>query len=102
MKTGGNMKHLHVIFFIAFLAITNSVYSDQTEFDDCILEHLRGAKLDVATHVIKQACNENYKNSNITSDKKRAYNNCLLEHLVGVENLQAVMDIKAACSSKHK
>jgi len=96
------MKHLLVIIFICFLTILKSASAGQAEYDDCILEYLKNAKLDVAIHLIKQACEENYKNPSFTSEKKRAYNNCLLEHLVGVESIQAVMDINAACGRKYK
>jgi len=74
----------------------------QAEYDDCILRHLKGAKTDVATHLIKQACEENYRNPGSTTGKKQEYNHCLLEHLVGVESVQAVMEIKSACGRKHK
>lgn len=96
------MKHPRTIIIIFFLAISASGFAGQMEYDDCILKYLKNAKLDIATHIIKQACEENEKNPSFTSDKRRAYNNCLLEHLVGVESLQATMDITAACGSKYK
>ena len=90
------------IFFLFLLTASTSTIAGQAEYDDCILEYLKGAKLDVATHLIKQACDENYKNTSFTSAEQKAYNNCLLEHLPGVESLQAVMNIKSACSNKFK
>ena len=96
------MKHIYTAIIIFGLAVSNSILADQEEYDDCILKYLKGAKLDVATHLIKQACNENYKNPSFTSKKRHAYNNCLLEHLSGIESIQAVMDIKSACGSKYK
>ena len=97
------MKYLRIIMVIYFFTISISTFAGQAEYDDCILKHLKGVKIDIATHTIKQACEQNYKKKpDFTSDKKRAYNNCLLEHLVGVESFQAVMDITAACGRKHK
>lgn len=96
------MKRLREIIIMLFVVIATSPFAGQAEYDNCILEHLKGTKLDIAAHIIKQACEENYKNPSFTSDKKRAYNNCLLEHLVEVESLQAVMDIRSACDSKYK
>ena len=74
----------------------------QAEYDNCILAHLKGAKVDVATHLIKQACSQNYKTKGLGSASQRAYNDCLLQHLPGTENVQAVMEIKSACASKYK
>ena len=96
------MKHSLISFCILGLSVSTPTIAGQAEHDECLLEHLKGAKLDVATHLIRQACDENYKNPSFTSDKKRAYNNCILEHLVGIESIQAVMDIKAVCGRKHK
>lgn len=62
---------------------------------------MKGVKLDIAANMIKQACEENYKNAEFISDRKREYNNCLLEHLVGVESYEAVMKIKNACDNKY-
>ena len=96
------MKYLRITMIIFFLATPASTIAGQAQYDDCILDHLRNSKLDVVTHLIKQACQENYKDPGFTSDKKRAYNNCLLGHLVGVESIQAAMDLRAACDSKYK
>ena len=90
------------ILFTCAVLLSSAAYAGQSEYDDCLLKYLKGAKLDIATHEIKQACEENYRNPSFTSEKKRAYNDCLLEHLVGVESLQAVMEIKSACDSRHQ
>jgi hypothetical protein len=95
------MKHLLITIAIFSLVLSTPVMADQEQYDDCILGHLKGAKLDLATHLIRRACEENYKTSNFTSKKRIAYNNCLLEFLVEVESIQATMEIKAACGRKH-
>ncbi len=93
-----------LLFPVVFMVLSwiHPAIAGQTEYDECILKYLKNAKLDVATHLIKSACNENYKSPNFTAEKRRPYNHCLLEHLTGVESIQAVMEIKAACGSKHK
>jgi len=96
------MKNLRTTLALLILTAGTSGLADQTAYDDCILEHLKGAKLDVAAHLIKQACQANYRSTGFLSDGERAYNDCLLEYLVGVESRQAAMDIKAACGRKHK
>ncbi len=95
------MKHAPIIISILSVMLSVPVLAGQSEYDDCILKHLKGVKLDVAARVIKRACEENYGSPSFTSDKRRAYNNCLLEHLSGVESIQAMMDIKGACYRKH-
>ena len=86
------------------MAMTLSIpaIAGQAEYDDCILQHLKDAKLDDATSLIKRACEENYKDTSFTSDKQRSYNDCILEHLVGVESIRAIIEIKTACSRKNK
>ncbi len=74
------------------------------EFEDCILEHLDHAKLDVASRFIAEACEENYgrgPSKTIMSDERR-YNECLLDHMVGVESVDAVIRIRRACEKKYR
>lgn len=94
------MKHILLTFILLAFFITEPASAGQDEYDDCVLEHLKGAKLDLAAHLIIQACNDNYKRPNYTPKKKLAYNQCLLEHLVGIESIQAAMEIRAACERK--
>jgi len=91
-----------VIMVMALLGMSSSVFADQGKYDDCLLKHLKNAKLDIAAHTIRMACDENYKNSSFTSKKRRAYNECLLKHLPGVESIQAVIGLKSACQSKYQ
>lgn len=90
---------LSMIVFIIFSA---SAIAGQEEYDECILKYLKGAKIDVATHLITQACKENYKSPSFTSDKKKATNKCILENLVGIESIPAAMEIKEVCNRKAK
>lgn len=96
------MKSLLRTLLVFSLALISPAIAGQDEYDDCILEYLKGAKLDLSTHLIRQACEQNYKSSAFTSKKKFAYNACLLDHLVGIESITAVMEIKAACGRKYK
>ena len=87
---------------IVFVLFSTSVSAGQEEYDECILKYLKGAQIDVATHMIMQACRENYKSPAFTSERKKAFNECLLENLVGIESVPAAMEIKAACDRKSK
>jgi len=96
------MKHSLIIIAVFLFAISTPTVAGQLEYDNCILKSLKGAKLDLSTQLIKQACKESHKNPNATSAKKSAYNKCILKHLIGVESFQAVMEIRSSCSSKYK
>lgn len=77
-----------------------SVFEDP-EYDACLLQYLTGAKLDFASQLIRQACDENYRDPAFTSDQDRAYNQCLLDHLQGIESLNAALEIQGACERRH-
>ena len=96
------MHYIQRIFAVTLLGFPALLHAGQVEFDDCMLAHLKDSKHDVATHLIRQACYENYKNPSFTSAKRKAYNACILKHVVGVESFEAVMEINAACSRKHR
>ena len=96
------MCYLQRICSVVLLLLPGLLHAGQSEYDDCLLKHLKNAKQDVATHLIRQACYENYMNPTFTPDKRKAYNNCLLTHLVGVESFDAVMEISSACGRKHQ
>ena len=96
------------IISIAFLChLSLNLYAakkDRFEYEDCLLEHLDHAKLDVASRFIAEACEENYgsgPSKAIFSDERR-YNECLLEHMVGVESVDAVIRIRRACERKYR
>ena len=77
-----------------------SVFEDP-KYDSCLLRHLSGAKLDFASVLIRQACDENYRDPVFTSDQEKAYNECLLDHLRGVESLNAALQIQGACDRRY-
>lgn len=95
------MKTLLSAVFILCFGLSASALDNQEGYDDCVLAHLKGAKIDYATHLIKLACDENYRSANFTSKRRKAYNECILEHLVEVSSMQAIIEIKSACHSKH-
>lgn len=86
----------------ALFLFSMSVYAGQEEYDECILKYLKSAKIDVVTHLIMQACQENYKSPAFTSERKKSYNQCILENLAGVESVPAAMEIKAVCDRKSR
>lgn len=94
------MNILRVLILVMPMLMLGHAHAGQQEYDDCLLKHLKNAKHDIATHMIRQACYGNYYKPSFTSEKRRAYNDCLLEHLVGVESFDAVMEISAACDRK--
>ena len=96
------MKQLYLSSAIICSVFSIQVIAGDLEFNDCILKHMKGAKVDEATYLIEKACHENYREVRFVPEKRRAFNECLLEHLIGVESIQAVSDINAACENKYK
>ena len=96
------MKHLYLSAAVMCSVFSIHALAGDVEFNDCILTHMKGAKVDEATFLIEQACHENYREVRFVSEKRRAFNKCLLEHLIGVESVQAVSDINAACEDIYK
>lgn len=94
-------KYLGLFIFILSLTAATIVYATQDEYNDCILKHLREARNDTATAMIRQACYENYLGFLSPGERRRKYNECLLEYMVGVESFQAIMEIRNACSGKY-
>lgn len=95
------MKRWLAFFVVMFSLSGGATYTGQDEYNDCILQHLKGAKLDAAAGMIRQACYDNYSGPFYPSERMRRYNDCLLEHLVGVESFQAAMEIRNACGGKY-
>ena len=92
------------IFIVTHLAVSQAIAKDSYDFDDCLLDHLKGAKLDAASRFIAEACEENYGTgpSKSIMTKERRYNECLLEHMVGVESVDAIIRIRRACEKKFR
>lgn len=94
-------KHRAIYILLIFLLGPAAGSAGEEEYNDCILEHLKGAKLDVAASLIRNACYENYGSIFKPSEDVRLFNECLLKHLVGVENFHAAMELRNACASKY-
>jgi len=71
---------------VASLVIPQAMTKDRYEYQDCILEHLANAKLDVANHFIAKACEEvnGSEPSKSIMTSERSYNECLSNHMAGV------------------
>ena len=78
-----------------------SFFEESPAYDNCILQHLAGAKSDYASQLISQICSEKYEDTGLMSDDERAYNRCLLDHLRGVESNNAAFQIQGACKRRH-
>ncbi len=93
------------IVYIGLLSINVvSAKKDRYEYEDCLLEHLDHAQLDVASRFIAKACEENYGSGPSTSvmRNERRYNECLLDNMAGVESVDAVIRIRRACEKKYR
>ncbi len=92
------------MLFVGSTLVIQATAKDRYSYDDCILDHLKNAKLDAASRFIAEACEENYGSgpSKSIMTKERRYNECLLDHMVGVESVDAVIRIRRACEKKFR
>jgi len=75
---------------------------DNPEYDECLLTHLKEAKLDVASQMITKACFENYVDDNFRRKRELRRNDCLLQHLPGIESMDAVARVIEVCDRQSK
>ncbi len=90
-----------VAVLLSVLIVSGTAHAGADEYNECILTHLKGAKLDVAADLLRNACHDNHMWLFPPSERVRQYNECLLEHLVGVESFQAAMELRNACGNKY-
>jgi hypothetical protein len=95
------MRHLVALMIFTIVFTVNPLYAGQNEYDDCLLKHLKNARIDLATQLIEEACDENYRGISIISEDRKKYNECLLEYLPGIESRDAVIEIQKVCRRKH-
>ena len=94
---------IFALFLCNFLHSSLSHAASKPEYDSCILNHLKGAKTDVAAQLITKACDVVYGDSGfIISSDERKYHSCLLDNLVNVESYIAVDQITRACDRESK
>lgn len=101
------MKHARPIQMLVLVATASFAGTgaaglfDTQDYDQCVIDHLSGVKLDlVATEMIR-ICDETYKSNRLVSKKQQAYNACLLEYLPSVESPIAAKEIIRACRRRH-
>lgn len=87
---------------VALLATGVTHARPNPEYDDCLLQHLKNAKLDVATQMITRACYEIHVDGNFLMKRDRKRNECLLEYLPGIESVDAVARFTEVCDRKSK
>jgi len=99
-----NRMLVHAVMAGLAAALLGSVAQARTnpEYDDCLLQHLKNAHLDVATQMITQACHQNYVDDNFTNKRDIKRNECLLENLPGIESMEAVARVSEVCDRKSK
>jgi hypothetical protein len=90
----------YFLFFGLGVCAGVSAARDNPEYDQCLLMHLKNAKLDIASQLITRACYENYVEANFQRKSELRRNACLLEHLPGIESADAVARVDEACKRR--
>jgi hypothetical protein len=87
---------------LAMMLATVAQARTNPEYDDCLLQHLKNARLDVAARMITQACYQNYVDDNFMSKREKKRNDCLLDNLPGIESIDAIARVTEVCDRKSK
>jgi len=68
-----------------------------SQYDQCLMQSLRGARNSSATVLINDACNKLYNSGSVFLPRDQRYYACILQNVPGVESALAAEQIAAAC-----
>ena len=106
-----NSSYIITILFV-FFVFTNSQAKaigqakadgvfDTEHYDQCIVEGMKGVKIDLVASEIKRICAETYKNRWSISKPNQQYNDCLIIYFDQVESYIAAKEIIKSCHRKY-
>jgi len=93
MKIG----QVRALTLIATMAGVSGVAFAGPQYDQCLMQSLRGARNSSATALINDACNKLYNSGSVFLPRDQRYYACILENVPGVESALAAEQIAAAC-----
>lgn len=93
METGRYFAYL----LLASLAVDGNAAFAGRQYDQCLLQTLRGSHNGAATALINDACDRLYNNGSLMSPRDQAYYVCVLQNVPGVESSSAAQQIASAC-----
>lgn len=67
------------------------------QYDQCLMQSLRGARNSSATALINDACNKLYNSGSVFLPRDQRYYACILQNVPGVEAALAAEQIAVAC-----
>ena len=67
------------------------------QYDQCLIQSLRGARNSSATELINEACNKLYNLGSVFLPRDQRYYACILQNIPGVESALAAEQIAGAC-----
>lgn len=73
---------------------------DTEHYNQCIVEGMKGVKIDLVATEIKRICSETYNRWSV-SKKNQQYNECLMIYLDEVESYVAAKEIIKSCRRKY-
>jgi hypothetical protein len=82
------------IFLKPCIALSWSLF---TNYDDCVLENMKGVKSDIAARAIRNACLSKSKSWSVLEN----YDSCVLENIKEVESDVAARGILRSCRNKY-
>lgn len=89
------------LLVLGLAASSNVTFAGQ-QYDQCVMQSLRGARNNNATALLTDACDKLYNNGSLLAPRDRNYYGCILQNLPGVEANLAAQQIAAACRRQNR
>ncbi|AAU48387.1 VF_A0006 family four-cysteine protein [Burkholderia pseudomallei] len=87
-----------LLLVAVFSPLSAAAFNEEQGYNQCILNALRGSRNPTATGLMRNACDQLYRNWAMLQPRDRAYHTCILDSLGDVKDTYAVQQLAAACS----
>ncbi|KGU94108.1 hypothetical protein X888_298 [Burkholderia pseudomallei MSHR4377] len=87
-----------LLLVAVFIPLSAAAFNEEQGYNQCILNALRGSRNPTATGLMRNACDQLYRNWAMLQPRDRAYHTCILDSLGDVKDTYAVQQLAAACS----
>jgi hypothetical protein len=99
-KLCGVALAIPIAFFLFVPTISYSGWFGPPDYDDCILEHIKGTTSESAVLYIKISCRRASQSKSWFGAP--TYDECILENMQGVDSDSAAISVVTSCRRKSK
>ena len=86
------------LFMLSFSAVSVSGWFGPQDYDDCILEHMKGVSSSYAVSEIRRSCLQASRSKSWFGPSD--FDKCILENMEGITSDDAAMQVKRSCIQK--